>query len=79
MARVFGYLLALIYVSAYVSAGQLYDLETVYTILTTISILTAPLETRAGGGGAACNIARLKTVGGLRQATTAVNKLASSK
>lgn len=29
MARVFGYLLALIYVSAYVSAGKLYDLETV--------------------------------------------------
>ncbi|KAJ3574361.1 hypothetical protein NP233_g1834 [Leucocoprinus birnbaumii] len=41
------------------------------------SVSAAPLETRQLGG-VACNVARLKTVAGLRQTTTAVNKLASS-
>jgi len=57
MTRVFGVLLAALYVASSASA--------------------IPVEPRQIGG-VACNVARLKTVAGLRQATTAVNKLASS-
>lgn len=57
MARVFGVLLAALYLASSASA--------------------IPVESRQLGG-IGCNVARLKTVAGLRQATTAVNKIAGS-